>query len=55
MASPITSETLSDGRVKSRVANYAGFFDKESAKETEAHKDNRLANYTDVVNGSLCF
>ncbi|KAF8306033.1 delta-sterol C-methyltransferase [Clavulina sp. PMI_390] len=40
-----------DGRVNERVANYVGFFDKDSSKDTEEHRKNRLENYTDVVNG----
>lgn len=41
-----------DGRVNSRVANYVGFFDKDSSKDGQAHQENRLENYTDVVNGA---
>ncbi|KAF8708201.1 DEAD protein, partial [Rhizoctonia solani] len=46
-----TTETLDDGRVKSRVANYTAFWDNDSAKDGDAHKDNRLENYKDVING----
>lgn len=45
---------MEDGRVKSRVNNYTGFFDKDAkGSEADAAKDNRLENYTDVVNGML--
>ncbi|KAG8963360.1 Delta(24)-sterol C-methyltransferase [Tulasnella sp. 419] len=42
---------LKDGRDTSRVANYVGFFDKDSAKDSRAHQENRLENYVDVING----
>lgn len=42
----------SDGRVKDRVANYVDFFDKDSSKDSKAHQENRLENYTDVINGT---
>ncbi|CCO29390.1 hypothetical protein BN14_03402 [Rhizoctonia solani AG-1 IB] len=45
------TEVLDDGRVKSRVANYTAFWDNDSAKDGDAHKDNRLENYKDVING----
>lgn len=48
--SPVQS---ADGRVNSRVANYVGFFDQDSSKETRAHQENRLDSYADVVNGAL--
>ena len=47
------SATTSDGRVNSRVANYVGFFEKDSKNDTRAHQENRLDSYTDVVNGRL--
>ncbi|KAG9041765.1 Delta(24)-sterol C-methyltransferase [Tulasnella sp. UAMH 9824] len=46
--SPVQS---ADGRVNSRVANYVGFFDQDSSKDTRAHQENRLDSYADVVNG----
>lgn len=42
-----------DGRVDSRVANYVGFFDKDAHKDSKVHQDNRIENYTDVINGML--
>lgn len=42
-----------DGRVNSRIANYTAFFDKDAAHDGEEHKQNRLDNYTDVVNGQF--
>ncbi|KAG8898898.1 Delta(24)-sterol C-methyltransferase [Tulasnella sp. 403] len=47
----MSSDVKADGRVKSRVANYVGFFEKDSSKDSKAHQDNRLENYTDVING----
>ncbi|KAG8947520.1 Delta(24)-sterol C-methyltransferase [Tulasnella sp. 424] len=46
--SPVPS---ADGRVNSRVAKYVGFFEKDSTKDGQAHQENRLENYTEVVNG----
>ncbi|KAG8947521.1 Delta(24)-sterol C-methyltransferase [Tulasnella sp. 424] len=46
--SPVQS---ADGRVNSRVANYVGFFEKDSSKDGQAHQENRLENYIEVVNG----
>ncbi|KAH7103525.1 S-adenosyl-L-methionine-dependent methyltransferase [Auriculariales sp. MPI-PUGE-AT-0066] len=40
-----------DGRVGSRIANYAGFWDASAAKDGVEHTENRLTNYTDVING----
>ncbi|KAG9104866.1 Delta(24)-sterol C-methyltransferase [Ceratobasidium sp. 370] len=51
MVNAPTSETLDDGRVKSRVANYTAFWDKDSAQDGDAHKANRVENYKDVING----
>ena len=47
------SDTLKDGRVKSRVANYTAFWDKDAARDGNVQKDNRVENYTDVINGTL--
>lgn len=44
-------DSLSDGRVNSRIANYTAFFEADSKNDSEEHKKNRLENYTDVVNG----
>ncbi|KAG8845115.1 Delta(24)-sterol C-methyltransferase [Tulasnella sp. 330] len=45
-------EAATDGRVEFRVANYAGYFEKDHAKDsTMSRQDDRLENYTEVVNG----
>lgn len=44
-------DTLPDGRVKSRVANYNAFWDKDAAHDGDEHKANRVENYKDVING----
>lgn len=40
-----------DGRVNERIENYTKFWEKDSTKDTETERDNRLENYTDVING----
>lgn len=40
-----------DGRVNERIENYTKFWEKDSAKDTETERENRLTSYTDVVNG----
>jgi sterol 24-C-methyltransferase len=44
---------LDDGRVGSRIENYAGFWQKDIKKEAQADSDVRVENYTDVVNGTI--
>ncbi|KAG8990909.1 Delta(24)-sterol C-methyltransferase [Tulasnella sp. JGI-2019a] len=44
-------KTSKDGRVESRVANYAGFFEKDYSKDSKVQQENRLENYADVING----
>jgi len=51
MSAPTATSTIADGRVKDRISNYTDFFHKDSAKDGDAEKENRLENYTDVVNG----
>jgi hypothetical protein len=46
-----TRATLADGRVNDRIANYTAFWEKESTKDSDTQKANRLENYTEVVNG----
>lgn len=46
-----SESTLADGRVKDRVANYTGFWQKDMSKEGTVDTENRLDSYTDVVNG----
>ena len=45
---------LDDGRVGSRIENYAGFWQKDIKKEAQVDSDVRVENYTDVVNGTIC-
>ncbi|KZS92828.1 hypothetical protein SISNIDRAFT_412328 [Sistotremastrum niveocremeum HHB9708] len=40
-----------DGRVIERIKNYTNFWEKDSTKDTDAERDNRLTNYSDVING----
>ncbi|KAG8989136.1 Delta(24)-sterol C-methyltransferase [Tulasnella sp. JGI-2019a] len=47
----MASKTLKDGRIESRVANYAGFFEKDYSKDSKVQQENRLENYADVING----
>ena len=56
-ADTLERTVMADGRVKERVSNYTGFWEKDSAKDNEEHRANRLENYTDVINGmcSLSF
>ncbi|KAG8750920.1 Delta(24)-sterol C-methyltransferase, partial [Ceratobasidium sp. 423] len=44
-------DNWSDGRSKSRVANYTAFWDKDAAHDGKEHKANRVENYQDVING----
>jgi sterol 24-C-methyltransferase len=49
----MSSTGLDDGRVGSRIENYAGFWQKDTGKETQVDSDTRVENYTDVVNGAV--
>lgn len=40
-----------DARSESRVSNYNKFWNKDSAKDGDADRENRLSQYTDLVNG----
>lgn len=40
-----------DGRVGSRIENYADFWQKDARKEAQVDSDIRVESYTDVVNG----
>ena len=40
-----------DGRQGKRIENYAAFWQKDLSKEQGQDTENRLANYTDVING----
>ena len=44
-----------DGRELNRMAKYTEFWDSELKKEGSEHTDNRLAHYTDVVNGKSAY
>lgn len=44
--------THDDGRVGSRIENYAGFWQKDIKKEAKVDSDVRVENYTEVVNGT---
>ena len=44
-----------DGRELNRMAKYTEFWDSELKKEGSEHTDNRLAHYTDVVNGKSTY
>ena len=46
--------TQDDGRVGSRIENYAGFWQKDINKEAKVDSDVRLENYTEVINGTTC-
>ncbi|KAH9941157.1 delta-sterol C-methyltransferase [Epithele typhae] len=48
---PTTNKTYADGRQGQRIENYAKFWQKDLATEKGQDTDNRLANYTDVING----
>lgn len=48
----MSSVQLDDGRVGSRIENYAGFWQKDIQKEAQVDSDTRVENYTDVVNGA---
>jgi hypothetical protein len=47
------SSQLDDGRVGSRIENYAGFWQKDTSKEAQVDSDTRVENYTEVVNGAV--
>ena len=47
-----TTENLADGRQRSRISNYNAFWQKDLQKEAAVDTENRLDNYTDVVNGT---
>ncbi len=44
-------QSLPDGRVNDRIANYTAFWEKDSAQDGVAQRENRLDNYTEVING----
>lgn len=49
----MSTTAMKDGRVESRTANYAAFWQKDSADDKDVDRDNRLDQYTDVVNGTF--
>jgi len=46
-----SNQPNADGRVNSRIANYTGFWEKDAAKDSQTQTNNRLENYTEVING----
>lgn len=40
-----------DARSEARVSNYTKFWKKDSAQDGESDRENRLSQYTDLVNG----
>ena len=40
-----------DGRVNDRIENYTDFWQKDMSQEQKLDTDNRVENYTDVING----
>ncbi|CAK5262021.1 unnamed protein product [Mycena citricolor] len=45
------SKGMADGREHDRIANYTKFWDKDMAKENQAHTEHRVDSYAEVVNG----
>ena len=43
--------TYEDGRVTDRIVNYGNFWEKDATQETDSQTENRVSNYTDVING----
>jgi hypothetical protein len=48
----MSSPKHDDGRVDSRFENYSRFWEKVLTKEAQVDLDNRIENYTDIVNGA---
>lgn len=51
--SPTAVEPREDGRQDKRVDGYTKFWQKDIGNEARVDTDNRLDNYTDVVNGAF--
>jgi len=51
MAPVVTTPQNGDGRIDERIQNYAGFWQKDIAKDSKADEDTRVQNYTEVING----
>lgn len=47
----LLQQTGADARNRKGIENYTKFWDRDSAKDTSGHTDNRKEAYTDVVNG----
>jgi len=45
------SESTADCRERNRIENYTGFWQKDFLDNKESDNDNRVSNYTEVVNG----
>lgn len=54
MSPTTTNIPMEDGRVENRLQNYTKFWKTDLNKEEKHDSENRLNQYTDVVNG-LCF
>lgn len=52
-ASAHVSHKKGDLRSETRTSQYSNFWNKDSARDTDADRDSRLDQYTDVVNGEL--
>lgn len=50
----MSSQQDYDGRVVDRMENYSKFWQKDLNKEEDVDNQNRLENYTEVVNGTPC-
>jgi sterol 24-C-methyltransferase len=48
----MSSTELDHGRVDSSFENYSGFWQNDLTKEAQVDSDNRIDNYTDIVNGA---
>ncbi|THH14408.1 hypothetical protein EW146_g5919 [Bondarzewia mesenterica] len=47
----MSTPTSRDGRVGQRIENYTAFWQKDANKEAAVDTENRVENYTDVING----
>ncbi len=47
-----SNPSATDGRSEGRMQKYADFWDSDMKKEEKSHTENRLENYTEVINGT---
>lgn len=52
-AATIDNAGPGDGRVNKRIENYTAFWQKDTKNEEKVDTDNRVDNYTEVINGKL--